>query len=367
MKYYIIAGEASGDLYGSRLIDEIKLIDQEANIRFWGGDKMIQSGGVNVKHIKELAFMGFYEVLKNIFTIWKNIEFCKKDINEFWPDRIIYIDYPGFNLVISKWAKKNGFKNYYYISPQIWAWKESRIKTIKNSIDKLYVIFPFEKEYYKYKHKMESTYYGHPLIEQVDNFKPNNKFFKNNNISQERDIIAFLPGSRTQEIKSMLPIFLTLKKHFSKYEFVIAGVKNVDKSLYKIAEEMSVRVVYNQTYDLLTNSKAAIVTSGTASLECALFKVPQIVCYKTSFISYLIGRTFVKIDFISLVNIILKQKVVQELIQNQLTEKELINEFNEIINGQKRLEMLKNYSKIYSMLSLDKTSNNIANSIIKSK
>ena len=367
MKYYIIAGEASGDLYGSRLIDEIKLIDKDADIRFWGGDKMIQSGGINVKHIKELAFMGFYEVLKNILTIWNNIEFCKKDINEFKPDRIIYIDYPGFNLVISKWAKKNGFKNYYYISPQIWAWKENRIKTIKNSIDKLYVIFPFEKEYYKHKHNMESTYYGHPLIEQVDNFKPNFKFFKNNNIPKERDLIALLPGSRAQEIKSMLPIFLTLIKHFSKYEFVIAGVKNVDKNLYKIADEMNISVVYNQTYDILINSKAAIVTSGTASLECALFKVPQIVCYKTSFLSYLLGKTFVKIDFISLVNIILKKEVVKELIQNQLNEKKLINEFNEIINGQKRLKMLNHYSKIYSMLALNKTSNNIANSIIKSE
>ena len=365
MKYYIIAGEASGDLYGSRLIDEIKSIDKEANIRFWGGDKMILSGGFNVKHIKELAFMGFYEVLKNILTIRKNINFCKKDICDFDPDRIIYIDYPGFNLLISRWAKKKGFKNYYYISPQIWAWKENRIKTIKENIDKLYVIFPFEREYYKVRHNMESEFYGHPLIEQIDNFKTNLEFYKDNNISNEREIITLLPGSRSQEINSMLPVFLTLKKHFLKYEFIIAGVKNVDKSIYKKALEMNVKVIYDQTYDLLYNSKAAIVTSGTASLECALFNVPQIVCYKTSFISYCIGKTFIKIDFISLVNIILKQKVVQELIQNQLTKDKLIKELNMIIEGKKRSIMLEHYSKIHSMLSLNNTSNKIANSIIK--
>ncbi|MBT3281971.1 MAG: lipid-A-disaccharide synthase [Cryomorphaceae bacterium] len=366
MKYYIIAGEASGDLYGSRLIDEIKSIDKKANIRFWGGDKMILSGGFNVKHIKELAFMGFYEVLKNILTIWKNINFCKKDISEFNPDRIIYIDYPGFNLVISKWAKKKGFKNYYYISPQIWAWKENRIKTIKNSIDKLYVIFPFEKEYYKDQHNMRSEFFGHPLIEQIDNFKPNTEFYSNNKISNEREIIALLPGSRTQEINTMLPIFLKLKKHFLKYQFIIAGVKSVEKNVYKVAEEKSINVIYNQTYDLLSNSKAAIVTSGTASLECALFKVPQIVCYKTSLMSYLIGKTFVKIDFISLVNIILKKEVVEELIQSQLTENKLHKELNKIISGQRRSRMLDNYSNLHSILSLDKTSNNIANSIIES-
>jgi len=365
MKYYIIAGEASGDLYGSRLIDEIKSIDKEANIRFWGGDKMILSGGFNVKHIKELAFMGFYEVLKNILTIRKNINFCKKDICDFDPDRIIYIDYPGFNLLISRWAKKKGFKNYYYISPQIWAWKENRIKTIKENIDKLYVIFPFEREYYKVRHNMESEFYGHPLIEQIDNFKTNLEFYKDNNISNEREIITLLPGSRSQEINSMLPVFLTLKKHFLKYEFIIAGVKNVDKSIYKKALEMNVKVIYDQTYDLLCNSKAAIVTSGTASLECALFNVPQVVCYKTSFISYCIGKTFIKIDFISLVNIILKQKVVQELIQNQLTKDKLIKELNMIIEGKKRSIMLEHYSKIHSMLSLNNTSNKIANSIIK--
>ena len=364
MKYYIIAGEASGDLYGSKLIDEIFSIDKKADIRFWGGDSMIKSGGYNVKHIKELAFMGFYEVLKNIKTIVRNINFCKNDIKEFNPDKIIYIDYPGFNLKICKWAKNNGYKNYYYISPQIWAWKENRIKSIKNNIDKLFVIFPFEKEYYREKHNMEVEFYGHPLIEQIDNFNSSKEFLKKNNITKEREIITLLPGSRSQEINSMLPIFLTLKKHFSNYEFIVAGVKNVNNSVYQPALDLNAKVVYNQTYDLLSHSKIAVVTSGTASLECALFNVPQIVCYKTSSISYFIGKSFVNISFISLVNIILKKYVVKELIQNDLTEEKLKSELSNLLSGNKISNMLNAYSKIYSMLSRKKTSKKIATSIV---
>ncbi len=363
MKYYIIAGEASGDLYGSKLIEEIISIDENANIRFWGGDRMTKSGGFNVKHIKELAFMGFYEVLKNILTIIRNINFCKNDIKKFNPDKIIYIDYPGFNLKICKWAKNNGYQNYYYISPQIWAWKESRIRTIKNNIDKLYVIFPFEKEYYKEKHNMDTEFYGHPLIEQIDNFKSNNKFFKKNKISNEKQIISLLPGSRSQEINLMLPIFLTLKNRFSNYEFIVAGVKNVDKSVYQVAFDFNVKVIYDQTYDLLSNSSIAVVTSGTASLECALFNVPQIVCYKTSRISYLIGKSFIKLNYISLVNIILKNKVVEELIQDEFTEETLFNNLTSLINGDIIPFMLNEYSKIYSLLAIQKTSKKIVMSI----
>ena len=364
MKYYIIAGEASGDLYGSKLIDEIFSIDKKAEIRFWGGDNMIKSGGYNVKHISELAFMGFYEVLKNITTILRNISFCKNDIKEFNPDKIIYIDYPGFNLKICKWAKNNGYKNFFYISPQIWAWKENRIKTIKNSIDKLFVIFPFEKEYYREKHNMEVEFYGHPLIEKIDDFNSSKDFLKKNNITKERDIITLLPGSRSQEINSMLPIFLTLKKHYLNFEFIVAGVKNVNESVYQPASDLDVKVIYNQTYDLLSHSKIAIVTSGTASLECALFNVPQIVCYKTSSISYFIGKSFVNISFISLVNIILKKGIVKELIQNELTEKNLVNELSNILSDNKISDILNEYSKIYSMLSIEGTSKKIATSII---
>ena len=365
MKYYIIAGEASGDLYGSKLIDEIFSIDKKADIRFWGGDNMIKSGGYNVKHIKELAFMGFYEVLKNIKTIVRNIKFCKNDIKEFNPDKIIYIDYPGFNLKICKWAKNNGYKNYYYISPQIWAWKENRIKKIKKNIDKLFVIFPFEKEYYQKKHNMEVEFYGHPLIEQIDNFNSSEEFLKKNKITKEKNIITLLPGSRSQEINSMLPIFLTLKKHFLNYEFIVAGVKNVNESVYQSALDLDVKVLYNQTYDLLSHSTIAIVTSGTASLECALFNVPQIVCYKTSSVSYFIGKSFVNISFISLVNIILKKGIVKELIQENLTEDRLLNELSNLLSGNRISDMLGEYSKIYSILSLKGTSKKIANSIIK--
>ena len=364
MKYYIIAGEASGDLYGSKLIDEIFSIDKRAEIRFWGGDNMIKSGGYNVKHIKELAFMGFYEVLKNITTIVKNINFCKNDIKEFNPDKIIYIDYPGFNLKICKWAKNNGYKNFFYISPPIWAWKENRIKTIKNNIDKLFVIFPFEQEYYREKHNMEVEFYGHPLIEKTDNFNSSKEFLKKNKITKEKDIISLLPGSRSQEINSMLPIFLTLKKHYSSYKFIVAGVENVNESVYQPALDLDVKVIYNQTYDLLSHSKIAIVTSGTASLECALFNVPQIVCYKTSSISYFIGKSFVNISFISLVNIILKKGVVKELIQNELTEKNLVNELSNLLSDNRISDMLDEYSKIYSMLSFEGTSKKIATSII---
>ena len=364
MKYYIIAGEASGDLYGSKLIDEIFSIDKQAEIRFWGGDNMIKSGGYNVKHIKELAFMGFYEVLKNIITIVRNINFCKNDIKEFCPDKIIYIDYPGFNLKICKWAKNNGYKNYYYISPQIWAWKENRINTIKNNIDKLFVIFPFEKEYYQKKFNMEVEFYGHPLIEQIDNFNSSKEFLKKNKITKEREIITLLPGSRLQEINSMLPIFLTLKKHYSNYELIVAGVKNVNKSVYQPAKDLDVKVIYNQTYDLLYHSKIAIVTSGTASLECALFNVPQIVCYKTSSVSYFIGKLLVNISFISLVNIILKKATVKELIQNDLTEKNLVNELSNLLNDYRVSDIINEYSKIYSMLSIKGTSKKIATSII---
>ena len=364
MKYYIIAGEASGDLYGSKLIDEIFSIDKQAEIRFWGGDNMIKSGGYNVKHIKELAFMGFYEVLKNIITIVRNINFCKNDIKEFNPDKIIYIDYPGFNLKICKWAKNNGYKNYYYISPQIWAWKENRIKTIKKNIDKLFVIFPFEKEYYQKKFNIEVEFYGHPLIEQIDNFNPSKEFLKKNKITKEREIITLLPGSRSQEINSMLPIFLTLKKHYSNYELIVAGVKNVNKSVYQPAKDLDVKVIYNQTYNLLYHSKIAIVTSGTASLECALFNVPQIVCYKTSSISYFIGKSLVNISFISLVNIILKKGTVKELIQNDLTEKNLVNELSNLLKYNRVSDIINEYSKIYSMLSIKGTSKKIATSII---
>tara|TARA_B100000902_G_scaffold5713_1_gene7463 strand:+ start:1433 stop:2530 length:1098 start_codon:yes stop_codon:yes gene_type:complete len=363
MKYYIIAGEASGDIYGSQLITEIKLLDKNAEIRFWGGDKMIRSGGTNVKHIRDLAFMGFYEVIKNLNKIINNISFCKKDILAFNPDKIIYIDYPGFNLRICDWAKKKGYNNFYYISPQIWAWKEGRIKKIKRSVDKLFVIFPFEKKYYSEKHRMETFYFGHPLIEVINSYKSNTSFFKENNIPSDKPVVAFLPGSRIQEIKTMLPIFLSIISNYPDYNFIIAGVNNVHPKLYDLGTHPNLFIVYNKTYDLLTNSFAAIVTSGTASLECSLFKIPQLVCYKTSFLSFFIGKLFVKLEHISLVNIILKKNVIKELIQNDLNEKNLKNEFEKLCNKEIRSGIINEYSKIYDLLSVKDTTKKIASLI----
>lgn len=364
MKYYIIAGEASGDLYGSRLITELKSLDNNAEIRFWGGDKMVLSGGTIVKHIRDLAFMGFYEVIKNIDKIFSNISFCKKDILAFNPDKIIYIDYPGFNLRICDWAKKKGFSNYYYISPQIWAWKEGRIKKIKRNVDKLYVIFPFEKKYYNEKHNIDTFYFGHPLIEAISSYKINKNFFSENNIPYNKPIIAFLPGSRIQEIKTILPIFLSIISNYPNYNFIIAGVNNVDPNIYNLGSYSNLFIVYNKTYDLLTNSFAAIVTSGTASLECSLFKIPQLVCYKTSHLSYFIGKLFVKLKYISLVNIILEKGIVKELIQYNLNKKSLAYEFNKLCEQETRSKIIKEYSKIFDLLSVKDTSKKIASSII---
>jgi len=364
MKYYIIAGEASGDLYGSRLITELKSLDNNAEIRFWGGDKMVLSGGTIVKHIRDLAFMGFYEVIKNIDKIFSNISFCKKDILAFNPDKIIYIDYPGFNLRICDWAKKKGFSNYYYISPQIWAWKEGRIKKIIRNVDKLYVIFPFEKKYYNEKHNIDTFYFGHPLIEAISSYNINKNFFSENNIPYNKPIIAFLPGSRIQEIKTILPIFLSIISNYPNYNFIIAGVNNVDPNIYNLGSYSNLFIVYYKTYDLLTNSFAAIVTSGTASLECSLFKIPQLVCYKTSHLSYFIGKLFVKLKYISLVNIILEKGIVKELIQDNLNKKSLAYEFNKLCEQETRSKIIKEYSKIFDLLSVKDTSKKIASSII---
>ena len=324
---------------------------------------MILSGVTIVKHISELAFMGFYEVIKNLNKIFSNISLCKKDILAFSPDKIIYIDYPGFNLRICDWAKKKGFNNYYYISPQIWAWKEGRVKKIRRSIDKLFVIFPFEKKYYSNKHDMETFYFGHPLIEVINSHITNTNFLNENNIPNDKPIIAFLPGSRVQEIKTMLPVFLSIISSYPQYNFIIAGVNNVDPKLYNLGKHSNLFIVYNKTYDLLNNSFAAIVTSGTASLECSLFKVPQLVCYKTSFLSFFIGKLFVKLKHISLVNIILEKGVIKELVQDDLNNKNLAYEFNKLCKQETRSRIIQEYSKIFDLLSVKDTSKKIALSI----
>ena len=349
MKYYIIAGEASGDLHGSNLIKEIKKPDVSANIRCWGGDKMQEAGGELVKHYRELAFMGFTEVVMNLRTIFKNLAFCKQDILQYKPDAIILIDYPGFNLRIANWAKQQGMKVIYYISPQVWAWKENRVKNMKQCIDKMLVILPFEKNYFKDKWNWEVEYVGHPLVEVIENHK--------SGAGQElsdRPVVALLPGSRKQEILKKLPIMLEVSKSFPSYQFIVAKAPGVDEMFYDelLKNYSNVSYVSNKTYDLLMQSKAALVTSGTATLETALFGVPEVVCYKGSYLSYQIGRRLVKVKYISLVNLIMDKLVVKELIQDDLTSEKLQKELNELLTNEKSKEQLKrDYAELREILS----------------
>jgi len=330
MKYYIIVGEASGDLHGSNLITELKKLDSSATIRCWGGDKMQQAGGELVKHYRDLAFMGFWEVIKNIFTILRNLKFCKKDIEQFQPDTLILIDYPGFNLRIAKWAKQKGLRIIYYISPQVWAWKENRVKMMKETIDKMIVILPFEKDYFKNKWNWEVEYVGHPLVEVIESEKLKVKSEK----FSEKEIIALLPGSRKQEILKKLPVMLEVSKAFPFYQFIVAKAPGLDDDFYSslLAPFNNVSAVSGKTYDLLMQAKAALVTSGTETLETALFAVPEVVCYKGSFLSYEIGRRLVKVKYISLVNLIMDKLVVKELIQHDMNAKNLEHELHELLN-----------------------------------
>jgi lipid-A-disaccharide synthase len=362
MKYYIIAGEASGDLHGSNLIHELKLLDTAAQIRCWGGDKMQDAGAILVKHYSELAFMGFIEVLKNLRTIFKNLAHCKADISQYQPDVLVLIDYPGFNLRIASWAKQKGLRVIYYISPQVWAWKESRVNGIKKNVDKMLVILPFEKDFYK-KWDFEVEYVGHPLVKVVDDFKvihshleiaisSDNVGFSD--LQVKRSIIAILPGSRKQEILTKLPIMLSVAKHFPEHHFVIAKAPGINDDFYEsmLSPYQNVSSVVNQTYELLRVAKAAIVTSGTATLETALFEVPEVVCYKGSAISFQIAKWLITIKYICLVNLIMNREVVKELIQEQLTENNLSKELTKILfDGEKQSQMKEDYVALKNLLS----------------
>jgi lipid-A-disaccharide synthase len=348
MKYYIIAGEASGDLHGSNLIKELKKLDAAASIRCWGGDLMQAAGGEIVKHYRDLAFMGFIEVVSNLRTIFQNLKFCKEDILRFKPDALILIDYPGFNLRIAEWAKKQGLKVIYYISPQVWAWKENRVKMMKECIDKMLVILPFEKEYYKNRWNWEVEYVGHPLVEVIENHK-----LQATGHEPAKPVVALLPGSRKQEIAKKLPIMLEAGKSFPAYQFIIAQAPSLDDSFYETftAPYPNVSSVKNKTYDLLLQSKAALVTSGTATLETALFGVPEVVCYKGSPISYQIARRLIKVKYISLVNLIMDKLVVNELIQDELTPKNLEKELNGLLADENRIGSLKkDYDELKHLL-----------------
>jgi lipid-A-disaccharide synthase len=367
MKYYIIAGEASGDLHGSNLMKALYKEDANAEIRFWGGDLMQNVGGTLVKHYRELAFMGFIEVVFNLKTILNNINFCKKDIENFNPDAIIFIDYPGFNMRIAKWAKEKGIQTHYYISPQIWAWKESRIKAIKRDFDKLYVILPFEKDFYEKKHHFPVEFVGHPLIDAIQTRKVTDEStFKKENNLDEKPIIAILPGSRKQEITKMLSVMLSVVDDFADYQFVIAGAPSQEFSFYEqFLKNKNVHFVANKTYDLLSHSYAALVTSGTATLETALFKVPEVVCYKGSWASYQIAKRIITLKYISLVNLIMDKEVVTELIQENCNTKNIKMELQKLINPATRNTILENYNLLEAKLGGIGASEKTAKFIIK--
>jgi lipid-A-disaccharide synthase len=348
LKYYIIAGEASGDLHGSNLVKQIRQVDTGAQIRGWGGDLMSQAGAEIVKHYKDLAFMGFVEVVMNLRTILKNIEFCKKDISEYKPDVLVLVDYPGFNMRIAEWGKQQGYKIVYYISPQVWAWKENRVKKIKQSVDKLLCILPFEQEFY-HKWEYEVAYVGHPLVEVI-------KEVKEQPVTaplSDKPVIAILPGSRKQEVSVKLPIMLTMAKHFPDHQFIVAQAPGLDDHFLEglTGQHPNVSMVKGQTYNLLRQATAALVTSGTATLETALFGVPEVVCYKGNPISYFFAKRLIKVKYISLVNLVMDKPVVTELIQHDLTEANLLKELTLLLKDEGvRSRVKKDYADLWHKL-----------------
>lgn len=375
-KIYVIAGEASGDLHGSNFLKELIIQNNESSLpidfefKFWGGDLMTEAIGKKpVKHIKDLAFMGFIEVLANIRTILQNITHCKKDIDDFQPDVLFLIDYPGFNLRIAKWAKSKGIKVYYYISPTVWAWKESRVHTIKKVVDQMFVILPFEKPFYeKFNYSVE--YVGHPLLDAIQQYneikRDNSHFISENNLS-DKPIIAILPGSRKQEVRLKLPVMLEAVKQLTNYQIVIAGAPSLSPTFYEeFITSPSIEIVHGKTYDLLSASEAAIVTSGTATLETALLGIPEVVCYKTSSISYWIAKQLVKIKFISLVNLIMYEEVVKELIQHECTPKTISAELSLILKGgEKRNLILSKYEEMKKIVGGGGASKKVAQLMLK--
>jgi lipid-A-disaccharide synthase len=350
MKYYIIAGERSGDLHGSNLIKGIRKNDPDAQIRAWGGDMMQDAGAKIVKHYRDMAFMGFFEVIKNLPTILGFLSFCKKDIKNFQPDVVILIDYAGFNMRVAKFAKTNGFKTFYYISPKVWAWNQSRALKIKQFVDKMFVIFPFEKAFFQ-KFDYEVEYVGNPLFDAIDDFTPNPNFRKDTRLGQ-KPIIALLPGSRKQEVETMLGLMMSQVYEFPDYQFVIGAVSNLPKELYARWQSIfPVKIVMDDAYNLLSVADAALVTSGTATLETALFNIPQVVCYKGGWAAYQVYKRVIRVPFVSLVNLIAGREVVKELLQNDLTKENLFTELSKItINQTTRQNQLDGYAEIKNIL-----------------
>lgn len=365
MKYYIIAGEASGDLHGSNLMKALFEEDKSADIRFWGGDLMQNVGGTLVSHYKERAFMGFFEVVKNLVKVLNFIKFCKEDIFKFQPDVVIFIDNSGFNLRIAKWAKKQGFRTNYYISPQVWASRAGRVKDIKRDIDHLFVILPFEEAFYQ-KFDFKVTFVGHPLIDAIaDRTQVGMQQFREEYQLSNLPIIAILPGSRKQEITKMLSVMLSIIDNYKDYQFVIAGAPSQEFEFYnQIIGDKKVAFINNKTYDLLSVSYAALVASGTATLETALFKVPQVVCYKGGNISYQIAKRIITLKFISLVNLIMDKEVVTELIQNDFNKKNLQKELSKILSQNQREKLFLQYYDLEKKLGGKGASKKVAQMIV---
>jgi lipid-A-disaccharide synthase len=349
MKYYLVAGEASGDLHGANLMKALKIEDPKSMFRYFGGDKMKSEGGELVKHYAEMAFMGFTEVILNLNTIFKNLKACKKDILFYQPDALILIDFPGFNLKIADFAKEHGIKVCYYISPKVWAWNQKRVLRIKRVVDQLFCILPFEVDFYA-SWGMKVSYVGNPLLDEIGRFKQNTNFKEAEGLTNG-PIIALLPGSRKQEIERLLPVMLSAVEHFPDYQFVVAAAPTFDEAYYhQFIGEKAVKLAFSQTYDLLATASAALVASGTATLETALFRVPQVVVYKGGTISIAIARLLVKIKFISLVNLIMDKKVVTELIQEDCNTKNITQELIHIVEGEGRMMMLRDYETLASKM-----------------
>ena len=352
MKYYIIAGEASGDLHASNLMKELKRQDATTDFRCFGGDLMEAQGARLVKHYRDLDFMGFIEVLLNIRTILRNMKLCKQDILSFKPDVLILVDYPGFNLRLAKFASENGIRVFYYISPQVWAWKRSRVHKIKKYVERMYVILPFEQDFYD-KFDYEVDFVGHPLLDAIGPEKEGGDSFRNEEALDERPVIAVLPGSRKQEIRKMLPVMMGMLNHFPDHQFIIAGAPSSPEQVYEHAlKDDRVKLVKGKMHDLLRVAEAAMVTSGTATLETALFRVPEVVCYKGGWLSYAIARRLVKdIKYISLVNLIMDREVVKELIQGDFNEKKLHKELSRLVtDGSYRSQMLADLDILHEKL-----------------
>jgi lipid-A-disaccharide synthase len=366
MNYYVIAGEPSGDLHGSNLLKAIKQVDEKAHFRCWGGDLMEAQGGEIIVHYKKIAFMGFVEVIINLRTILKNISFCKEDILKHKPDALILIDYPGFNLRIAKWAKQQGIRVFYYISPTIWAWKENRIKTVKECVERMYVILPFEKKFYGDR-GVEVEYYGHPLVDVLKQEQAkiiSRQDFLTKYKLSEKPIIALLPGSRAQELKYILPVMMQITKYFPDYQFVVAATSSLSKSFYEeTTKGYPVTIITNDTYSIMQHSHVGLIKSGTSSIEAALFNLPHVVCYLGNGASFYIAKKLVSVKYVSLVNIILDRLVLTELLQQDFTIPKIVEELKILLTDKKRYEVLDDYKLLLSMLQEENISLKIATSI----